>query len=175
MNGLTIFYWILAIVGLLYLIGFFYCLSAVIDFSSRLKKRINALTILFSEEKDVLLSLDSYFRKAKLPYNDSDRECLSLVACIPNKNLKDYEIMDIHQTLTSLEKRFSYLCNSNAWIKQSDDYETMVSLLNDLASNYRRIVAIYNSDLTGYEYWRKQPLYRLWFFLLGFKTRRRLV
>jgi len=174
MNGLRILYWVLAILGLLYLLGFSLCLFSLADFSSRLKKRLNALAILFSEKRDVLLSLDAYYRKTGLTYSSADKEALAFVSAVPSKNIKDIDVKATHDTLASLEKRLRYLGDSNSWIQQGDEFAPMMSLLSDLSSNYRRIIAVYNSDLLGYEYWRKQPLYRLWFFLLGFRAKKRL-
>lgn len=167
-------FWILAVAGVAYLLGFFLCLSSLIDFSSRLKKRLTALAILFSEKRDVLLALDAYYRKTGLAYSSADKEALAFVSAVPDKNIKDVDVKGTHDTLSSLEKRLRYLGDSNAWIKQGDEYAPMMSLLSDLSSNYRRIIAVYNSDLLGYEYWRKYPIYRLWFFLLGFRAKKRL-
>lgn len=160
--------------ALVYIVAFVYCFFSLLDFSSRLKKRLKAFAILFSEKREVILSLDAYYRKANLTYSQADREALAFVSAIPSRNLKDYEVRDIHETLASLEKRLRYLGDGNEWVKQSDDYTSMMALLSDLSSNYRRIVAVYNRDLLGYEYWRKQPLYFIWFWLFGFRAKKRL-
>lgn len=174
MNGWYIFYWVLAIILLLYIVGLVYSLFSLLDFSGRLKKRLNAFAILFSEKREVILSLDAYYRKAGLQYSQADREALAFVSAIPSRNLKDYEVRSIQETLFALEKRLRYLGDSNEWVKQSDDYSSMMSLLSDLTNNYHRVVAIYNRDLLGYEYWRKQPLYFIWFYLFGFRGKKRL-
>jgi hypothetical protein len=174
MEPLTILYIVLAALLALYILGLIYCFFAILDFRGRLKKRIAALSVLFGEKKDVLMSLADYYRKADLDLTDEDNKALALVASTDCKNVKEKEAQEIHDMLSSFEKRLTYLGASNAWIRRGDEYQSLAAVLSDLDANYRRIVAIYNSDLVGYEYWRKTPLYRLWLYLLGFRKKKRL-
>ncbi len=172
--GWKIAYLLLAIGAIVYLIGFFSCFISLLGFKRKLAKRIAALSIVFSEKREVLLALDTYYREAKMECSEADLECVRKVAAMQEKRIKDTDVPFYYETLSSLEKRLRYLADSNSWIKAGDDFETMLSLLSDLNGNYRRIAAVYNSDLLGYEYWRKQIFYRLWFFLFGFRKKERI-
>lgn len=133
-----------------------------------------AFAILFSEKKEALLALGTYFKDAKIDFSEADEEALKAVSSIKEKRIKEEDIPFYRETLSTLEKRLHYLAEENPWVKENDDYETMRSLLNDLNTNYRRIVATYNTDLLGYDYWRKQFLYCFLFFLFGFRGKSRL-
>jgi hypothetical protein len=54
------------------------------------------------------------------------------------------------------------------------EFITFTDTLADLDANYRRTAAIFNSDVEGYEYWRKSPLFRFWFWIDGFRPMNRL-
>lgn len=169
-----IFALVVTIMLVLYLIGFFYCFALLHSFKKKLKKRIVGVSIVFSEKKELLLALDAYYRDAKMEYEEEDLACVREVASLNNGRIKEADIPYYRDSLQKLEKRLRFKADSNSWIKAGSDYETMTSFLTDLNKNYRRIVAIYNSDLLGYEYWRRRWPYHYLFVLLGFRKKERL-
>ncbi len=162
------------VIVVIYLIGFFYCFALLHSFKKKMNKRIVGISIVFNEKKEVLLALDSYYRDAKMEYEEEDLQCVRDVAALKNGRLKETDVTCYRDTLQRLEKRLRFKADSNPWIKAGSDYETMTAFLSDLNRNYRSIVAIYNSDLLGYEYWRRCLIYRFIFIVLGFRKKERL-
>lgn len=165
---------ILIIAAILYLIGFFYCLATLMYFKRKIAKRVAALSIVYSEKREVLLALDEYFRTANMELDENDIGCVEAVRALKGGRLKEKDIMFQQETLSALEKRLRFKAGLNSWVKAGSDYETMISFLGDLNRSYRKIVAVYNSDLLGYEYWRKQPVYKYLFFIFGFRQKERI-
>ena len=165
---------IITVILVIYIIGFFYCFALLHSFKKKINKRIVAISIVFNEKKEVLLALDSYYRDAKMEYDEEDLQCVRDVAALSNGRIKEADVVCYRDSLQKLEKRLRFKADSNNWIKAGSDYETMTSFLADLNRNYRRIVAIYNSDLLGYEYWRRRALYHYIFVIFGYRKKERL-
>lgn len=64
MEWWQILLYVLAVLILLYLVGFFFGLSSLLSFRKKLQKRLVALSVLFAEKKDILLSLYALFDEA---------------------------------------------------------------------------------------------------------------
>jgi sulfur carrier protein ThiS len=166
--------WILGVVGLLYLAGFFICLGSLLNFRSRLRKRTRALSVLFAEKKDILLSMYALFVKANIPLQPADKDEATKVRWVLTDVKQSSDTLAVNATLSSFEKHLSYLAQGQEIIEKDAHYLDSFSALQDLDMNYRRIAAVYNSDLVGYDYWRKHPLYGFWFWVDGFKEQKRL-
>jgi hypothetical protein len=76
--------------------------------------------------------------------------------------------------LNDFQRRLSLLWARRTLHPKSSDILLHEFSLKDLENNYHRIVAAYNTDLNGYEYWRKRPIYRWLTWLFGFRKRERL-
>lgn len=170
----NVFYWVLGILALIYIFLLIFTLSFLLSFKGRLKRKTTAFLVLLSEKKEVLLSLVSLYQELGAHYEEADLEWIRKVTLIEKKKIKGSDIVPLNATLSNLEKRLRYIASSNKSLQENENFISLISLLDDLNSNYRRMVATYNSDLVGYEYWRKQPLYRGWFFLFGFRKKERI-
>jgi hypothetical protein len=166
--------WVLAIVVVAYLGGFLYVFSCLTYFSRRLKKRMVALSVLFAEKKEVLGVIYTAYKKASVTFEEADEEAATKVRWLVTETAKGQKPAAIAAQLDEMEKRLNYLAENNQWLRQGDDYKTLGGTLHDLDANYRKIVAAYNSDLSGYEYWRKFFLYRFWFWIFGVKAKKPL-
>jgi hypothetical protein len=166
--------WVLAISLLLWAFWGIYCLFALLSFRDRMRNRLVGLSVLFSEKKDVLLSLNALFDRAKVPLEDADQDAAMKVRWLKTDVVKDEDVETINENLQHLQKRLALLSEEESYIKRDEDFEGYVNSLKDLDNNYHRIVALYNSDLTGYEYWRKRPLYFPIFWLFGLRAKKRL-
>lgn len=157
----------------IYLIAFFYALESLITFRNKIKKRTLAISILLSEKKDVLLSMYALIDNASLLKDDATKDVTTQVRWLQTANLKIENIENSIATLSSLQKKL-IMFSSSEEMRGNKDFEAYREIINDLDANYRRTAAIFNSDTVGYEYWRKTPLFRLCFFVFGFKKIKRL-
>lgn len=174
MPGLSIALWIVSILALLYALWGIYCTVFLINFRDKMAKRLVALSILFEEKKEVLLSLYALYDKAKVPLDDADKDAAMKVRWLKAAIVKDDDVKSIVSTLSDLERRLTLLSEEESYIKESEDFVDYMATLADLEASYHRIAAAYNSDLLGYEYWRKRPLYRWIFFLCRFREKQRI-
>ena len=166
--------YILAMAGLLYLIGFFFCLSGLLAFRKKLQKRIIALSVLFAEKKDILLSMYVLFDKAAAHLDSVEKDSAAKVRWLKTQVIKEAEVEEVSSILNDLQKRLTLLAEAESYLKAGEDFQVFSSALKDLDANYRRIVAVYNSEVSGYEYWRRSLLFFVLFWLCGFKKRNRL-
>lgn len=166
--------WILVIVLLLYLLGFVYLLINLLNFRSSLQKKLVALSVLFALKKDVLLSLYALYDKASVPLDDADHDAAAKVRWLKTDVVSDDDVALITGTLNTLQKRLSFLSESQTYLKTGKDFQDYVDTIADLDANYHRVVATYNTDLNGYDYWRKVIIYRFWWGLFGLKAKKRL-
>jgi hypothetical protein len=174
MDNLRIWYWILAIVILIYLIGFVFAFVNLIHFNGVMRKNMIALSIIFAEKKDILLSLFALFDKASVPLDDPDKESAVKVRWLKTEVMKSNATELVSQSLGDLQRRLTLLAESESYIKAGEDFQAYMNTLQDLDSNYHRVAAVYNTALNGYEYWRKMLIYRPWFWLFGFRKKKRL-
>ncbi len=161
----------ISITLILYMIGFFYALECISTFKEKIRKKTLAISILLSEKKDVLQSLFSLMK------NDiQDKSILDSYEKVNSLNLDKLESKDIELSLiilTTLQKQLIMFANSTEY-KDNENYLTYHDILNDLDTNYRKMTAVFNSDITGYDYWRKTPLFRGLFHIFRFKEINRL-
>lgn len=169
-----VLYLVLAIVGLLYLAFFVLLLCFLLHFQGELRKNLVALSVIFAEKKDVLLSLFTLFDKASVPLDDADKESAAKVRWLKTNVVKDKDAESVAFSLNDLQRRLTLLAENESYIKVSEDFQAYRSTLEDLDKNYHRVVAVYNTALNGYDYWRKVFLYRLFFWLCGFRKKSRL-
>ena len=157
----------------LYTIFFFYCLESLLTFRSRLKKRTKAIAVIFSEKKAILLSLFAWVETQGLNQEEAIRESAAKVRWLNLDTMKMKDIQSVAASLADLQKRLLLFANAHD-LMQQDAFVRAHDGLSDLDANYRRTAAIFNSDVGGYEYWRKAPLFRLWFWIDGFRPIARL-
>ncbi len=171
MEWWQVFFYVISILLAIYAIGFFYALECIATFKEKIRKKTLAISILFTEKRDVLVSLFSLMEK-----DIKDESILATVKEVNSLNLNKLKTSDIEPSimvLTTLQKQLIMFANSTDY-KNNNNYETYFDLLTDLDMNYRKMTAIFNSDITGYDYWRKTPLFRGLFYVFGFREIKRL-
>ena len=171
MEWWRIFLYVISILLVLYAFGLFYALECIFTFKEKIRKKTLAISILLSEKRDVLLSLFSLMEK-----DVTDKSILTSLEMVNSLSLEKLKCQDIEHAialLTNLQKQLVMFANSNGY-SNNEDYETYFGLLTDLDMNYRKMTAVFNSDITGYDYWRKTPLFRGLLYIFGFREVKRL-
>jgi len=177
MTGIKITLYVLLAIVILYLAFFVYVLHCVLSFRSKMDKRLSALSILYSEKRDVLLSLDSLLSdKLKEASQDPASERLAVDALKLDKFSGEVEAQNAANVISAFQKRLTMFASSEGLQGiDAKELDRHLSALHDLDTNARRLIAIYNSEVIAYEYWRKIWAYRWLLFIFGFKKRVRLV
>ncbi len=174
MGPLEIFLLILAIAFVAYLAFFVYVFVSLLSFRGKLNHRLTAFSVLLKEKKDVLSSLYSELDAKNIEMDSATKASCAKMCWLRIDALKENEIKPILLTVSDLQKRLTLLVSQNESLKDDQDIKRFLSTLLDIDSNYRKIVAVYNSEIIGYEYWRKMWLYRPFLYLFGFRERTRL-
>jgi hypothetical protein len=172
---LRITIWVLCILALVYFLWFLYGLVSIRGFAERMKRKLKASAILFASKRDLLLSLLALCKKSgiDLPENENEKATKARWTKFEIRKAEDVEL--ISKELSDFEKQLMRSASSKEAVYNSPEFTALKEPLDDVNANYRRLVATYDSDLVGYDYWRKSPLFRVLFFLLGFRKKKRLV
>jgi len=173
-EGLKLFVWAVCIIVLVYTIWFLFGLVSIRSFVRNMKQKLKAAAVLFAGKRDFLLSLYAYCQKAGASFQEDDAEKATKARWTKLDLKKAEDVERVQGELSILEKRLNRYLNENENLKQGQEYLSLKESLDDLNSNYRLIVATYDNDLVGYDYWRKHFLFRWLFFLCGYRERKRL-
>ncbi len=162
----------LAVILILYLGGFFYVLSRLLSLRRQRQSRVAALAVIFEEKKDLLLSMYALVEASGLPLEGTLEQSAAKARWLKTPILKECELEGKNAVLADFERRLALLNVPN--LKSQEDYQALSAAVQDLDVSYRRIVAVYDSEVADHEYWRKAPLYFPWLWLLGFRAKKRL-
>lgn len=149
---------ILVLLIFLYVAYLIYVLTMARIFRTSMKKRIVALSVLFSEKKEILLAISKVFTKSKVTFSNADKaEMINLTEIVVSP-LRPIDVIIVSAKLKESQKRLNYIGQVNPWATRSEEYRSFMVSLHDLDANYRRIIALYNGDVAAYNYWIKAPL-----------------
>ena len=159
--------WLIAVIVIASLLGlyiFFFLtrLFRVLSFRKAMRQKLDGCLLCLREEAEIMLGL---LQKEGFI---EDKERLNEYASSFAEHHGDETWIKQAQETTS--RSFGKI-ETQCQVKNKEAFEKM----SDLLLNYQKIALRYNRDLLGYEYWRKNPLYRWIFNLLGFKKRQRLI
>ena len=169
--------WVLIALGgviALYLLGFFIALFIISKFNKRLRKRRDALRLLIAQRKDIALAVYKLVaaENAKIPMSVQNK-----VNELANKGiglLNDYEVLDYAPEIEKITKTIFELADASKTLKKSEDCARYRKELTELDEIKRQHIAIYNSDINGYNYWIRLMSYRLLLSALGFHEKKRI-
>lgn len=172
-KAMTTFLYVLAALLVLYLAFFFYVLVSLLSFQGKLNSRLLAFSVLLREKKDLLSSLYSLLSEKGVEIDSATKESCAKVGWLLISSLKENEVRSVSNVISAFQKRMTLLISQNETLSKDEEVTSLLSALMDIDGNYRRIVASYNAEIIGYEYWRKMWLYSWLFFLFGFRKRNR--
>lgn len=154
-----------------YLALFSFVFSHVLDFRRNLKRRELALAIIESEQVNTLSSIDDLFKSEGVSYTAEEAALLSSLSSLSFDKPTHALVIESQERIKQAKSTLSYLALSNKWAEKAERYQGLVDVYADLERFYRQNVALYNSDVEAYNYWRSIPGYRPIFHILGFKSR----
>lgn len=174
MSGLDIFLICLVCIVFIYVVGLIVCIACLFAFRDRLERRIAAMSVLYSEMKELLLSWKELLEKAGCRWDEKMTNSGAQIASLRTELKSEHESLLTFELLSSYEKELKRLSRLFPSVLKDNDYLAYSASLGDLEASYRRLIALYNSDQAGYEYWRTSFFYRPFTFLFGFRKRDRL-
>ncbi len=152
------------LVVLLILIGFFASRSLT-KFERQMSKKMHAINVLMAQKQDLLVIMAKLFKKyhVLLP-----KEFVDDLTPVLDENLKSLtftERLTIKTYLMKTSQSIIYYAEQSQSIREDHEYQVLKRALVELDDNHRRLSAIYNADVLGFNYWIKvwylRPVCRL--------------
>lgn len=164
----------LAGVAALYVLFFIVVVFIIYKFNKRLTKRREALRLLLAQRKDITLSLFQLASKEKIAITTAVRLKMSELSNKEIGLLNDHEIIEYSPTLEKIAKLVTDMIDGHKSLKKSEEYAQFKKELIELDEIKRQHIAIYNSDVNGYNYWIRLKSYRRILLALNFSEKKRL-
>lgn len=158
----------------LYVLFMFVVLIIISKFNKRLKNRREALRLLLAQRKDIALSLNRLVNEAKIKIPTSLQNKTSELEHKEIAHLNNYEIFEYAPEVEKIIKAFFELIESNKTLKKNETAAQLRKEVTELDEIRRQHIAIYNSDINGYNYWIRLMSYRLILSALGFHSKKRI-
>jgi len=162
---------ILVILFFIYVGLLVYVMSMIALFKGKLKKRLVAISVLFSEKKGILQAIGAEFKKAKVNLSLADNAAIINLDSIEAAGIKDSDVVPTSAKLKEIQKRFNFIAETNSWVTTGGDYQSFTASLHDIDANYRQSIALYNADVTAYNYWIHTPLFGWLAWLFGHRSK----
>lgn len=167
---ITIIAVVCSIVGF-YLLTFIISLCFVLSFKRKMKAKYKAICLQINQRYTLLTKIEEYFKEKKLKL---PKEYLSLINSLrelDTSNIDESKRLDYLKTLNDAKAHLVF------YVEQLDKYYNDKNYLAFKESylksedEYRRLVASYNLDVNGYNYWIRGFLFRYLFKMLRFKKK----
>lgn len=148
--------WVIFVAGIvftIYVLFFFVILSFSLIFKKKISKRILAINLLLTQRHDTLFLIDKLFVSSGIKVQPYITGYLRDSAHFDEKDIDKKTRDDMRENLNKTNQAFMYLADQNEVIKNNPTFVDYCKTLNELDDSYRQNIAIYNSDITGYNYW----------------------
>lgn len=155
----------------IYVIFFVIVLSFSLVFKKKISKRILAINLLLTQRHDVLFLIDKLFVSNGIKIQPYVAGYLRDSTHFDDGDIDKKTRDEMRENLNRASQAFMYLADQNEIIKNNPNFIDYCKTLNELDDSYRQNVAIYNSDITGYNYWVNFIGYR--FLLRLFKLKKK--
>lgn len=160
----------------LYIVFTLLVIFFLIGFRTRLKKTSSAIYLLINQRYELVNKIEKYFLDLRIkfpPYVEEANEKLNLLMNVVNvdETKRKETFLALSEVKTSLlffiEQEDKYFDDTN--------YLTFKDAYQKTEDEYRRLVAIFNSDAQGYNYWVRCFYCRYIIKWLGFKKIEKII
>ena len=156
---------ILILLGLvaIYLIGFGLVVFLVSSYRNKMKKDNRAIRVAMSTKLDILRKCQGVMEATKIKMSE---ECYIKLRYLDTEDFLQVQTEDFDKSradLAFVENEIRGYVTTKRKLLKNDQAEILRLLLNDINESLKTSIVNYNSDLLGYNFWVKYPLYR-WIF-----------
>lgn len=166
-KGLSILLLICVIIVFTFIIWAVFVGARIHDFKDKLRKRLYAISILLSEKKDIILTMSDVFVENGIELTSSQEAAINCLRFTSIETLKDVEVNPIEVAIKDAVGHVKFLASTHPELAKTEAFVTLSDSLNDIDTNFRQAIAIYNSDLLGYNYWCKSAATHWLFHMFG--------
>lgn len=150
---------------LIYVLGFIVNLAFIAIFKRKINEHRKAIAIVLTQKKEALLNLILLMEKRD---SKLDNRYFALLQDIdPNYFLKIYspETKKARESLSYVRQELAGISNRNSDLQKNEEFKLLIALINSLDEQFRVLLAAYNADILGYNYWIAFKPYRYIFIL----------
>ena len=135
-----------------------------------MKKDSRAIRVAMSTKLDILKKCQGVMEETKIKMSE---ECYTKLRYLDTEDFLKVETEDFDNSradLSFVENEIRGYVTTKRKLLKNEQAEILRLLLNDINESLKTSIVNYNSDLLGYNYWVKFPLYRLIFKLFKVHT-----
>ena len=141
------------VIASIYVLLVIITVSFVLSFSSILSHHNHDLTVILTNKRDNLMKLSSLLNGGGVKLDKKNLDALN------NFDLKRIENQDgddakaAREELTSLSEYFLMMSSTNEAALNYEEYQQVLTNINELEKVYRDHLMMYNADVLGYNFW----------------------
>lgn len=162
---------VVSIIAGLYVFGFLVNISFIAVFCRKLDQHKKALNIVLRQKYDAEEKIISLLEKNNIPLEEDLKR---IYEGINPDNFSNLDTLNSYKDRTSL----SYLKQSLLATAKGEEnflknmeYQSNVNIINDCDEQFRYLVAAYNADILGFNYWVRFKPYRYFFLINKVETK----
>lgn len=153
MNWYTILILVVGIIALVYVFGLMITLGFVVTFKRKLNEHSRAIVIVLNQKKEALINLVEIIEKNGLKLDPKYLVLLRDIDVNSFERIYSAESKKSRETLSYVKQELFSIANKSVDFKKNEEYKLASSLLVSLDEQFRFLVATYNADVIGYNYW----------------------
>ena len=150
---------------LLYVLGFIVNLAFVATFKRKINEHRKAITIVLTQKKEALLNLVLIMEKSD---SKLDPRFFALLQDIDENyfsKIYSNETKKARETLSYVRQELAGISNKSNDLQKNEEFKLSIASINSLDEQFRVLLASYNADIIGYNYWIAFKPYRYLFLL----------
>ena len=144
---------IVSIVGGLYVLFVGLAIIFILSFSNIFRKHNAALGVMLHTKYDNMLKMVELFKKYGINVPSEYEDMLSKIDANSFKDQELAECIKARNDLAYLRNELVYLASSSVEISKNLEVKRAKDAITEMDANYRALVAMYNADVLGYNYW----------------------
>jgi len=156
---------ILGSIIFIYVLGFIVNLGFVTTFKRKINQHRKAIIIILTQKREALFNLIEIMEKNGL---NVDPRYFALLQDIDIKIFEAFyslEAKKSRETLSYVKQDLIGIANKSASFQKNEEYKLSALSIASLDEQFRYLVAVYNADVIGYNYWIKFKPYAYIFLL----------
>lgn len=145
-------------------------IAILFSLRKRIENRLRSINVLVAQKFDMILALASYLEENNVEIPEEIKSSLDLNTEYNLKYVTTTERYSIKTLLTKSSQTLTFLAEKSS-ISQSEKFHEFKVYMSDIDNQYRKSIVLYNSDVSGYNYWINFFLFRLFSKMFGLKTK----
>lgn len=158
-----------SIIGI-WLIIVFSTLIVLYSLRKKLNRREHAINVILAQKYDLLVSLGILMHEYGATLPEKIQQALDISDHNGLKSINTHERLSIKTLLMKTVNTMFYIAEEHG-MESLPKYITIKHLISDIDEQHRKEIALYNGDITAYNYWVKAFLFRPIAFIFRIKQK----